>query len=143
MRNLIMVLGALVASTAGCSHLQEGKVETPEVARTEQAARVESADLMPATPASRQLFMDVHELGPGNVTAQAVAGAHQKDLAVQAKYGVELKAYWLDEKAGKIYCLAEAPSAAALNEMHREAHGLLANKISEVTADNDNWQPTP
>ena len=29
------------------------------------------------------LFLDIHHLGAGNVTAEAVAGAHEKDLAVQ------------------------------------------------------------
>ena len=29
------------------------------------------------------LYLDIHELGEGKVTAADVAGAHQKDLAVQ------------------------------------------------------------
>ena len=92
---------------------------------------------------TKRLFLDVHELGKGKVTAQAVAEAHQKDLATQAKYGVDFKAYWVDEKEGKIYCLAEAPSAEATRAVHREAHGLLADKIVEVTPDSASWTPTP
>jgi hypothetical protein len=91
----------------------------------------------------KKLFLDVHEVGSGKVTAKDVAGAHQKDLATEGKYGVDYKAYWLDEKAGKIYCLVEAPSAEATTAVHKEAHGLVANKIMEVTADNMNWTPTP
>jgi hypothetical protein len=43
----------------------------------------------PVTQANnRRLFLDVHNLEPGKVTFDAVAGAHQKDLATQDKYGV-------------------------------------------------------
>ena len=31
--------------------------------------------------------------------------------SLQEKYGVDYKHYWVDEKAGKIFCLVEAPSA--------------------------------
>src|SRR5206468_3857909 len=71
------------------------------------------------------------------------AGAHQRDLANEAKHGVAFKAYWVDEKAGKVYCLAEAPSREAVNAVHKEAHGLMAARIMEVTADNASWIPTP
>jgi hypothetical protein len=94
------------------------------------------------TPGKR-LFLDVHELGPGKVTAKDVAAAHQRDLATEGKYDVDYKAYWIDEKAGRVYCLAEAPSAEATNTVHKEAHGLVANRIMEVTADNSDWVPTP
>ena len=50
------------------------------------------------------LFMDVHNLG--EVNADAVADAHEKDLEVQGKYGVNY---------------------------HREAHGLVADEMYEVT----------
>jgi hypothetical protein len=95
-----------------------------------------------ASPA-KKLYLDVHDLGAGKVRAKDVAEAHKKDLATQGKYGVEFKAYWVDEKAGKIYCLAEAPSAEATHLVHRHAHGLVASKIMEVTADNMSWAPTP
>ncbi len=145
MRNLIIVFGVLASGLIGCSQQREGRLETPQVAGVNQTSSAPATS--PAPPANatatNKLFLDVHELGPGKVTAAAVAGAHQKDLAVQAKYGVDLKAYWLDEKAGKIFCLAEAPSAEALNHVHRDAHGLLASQIMEVLADNDQWQPAP
>jgi Protein of unknown function (DUF4242) len=147
MRNLIMIFGVLVACVGGCGHQQEASLATPQVAGVSQtvpqptATPIEEAGPNMSLP--KKLFLDIHQLGPGNVTAAAVAGAHQKDLAVEKKYGVELKAYWVNEHDGKIYCLAEAPSAEALNSVHREAHGLLAGKIAEVTADNDQWLPTP
>ena len=77
------------------------------------------------------LFMDVHTL-EGAVSAEDVAAAHQKDLEVQGKHGVDYKSYWVDEKAGKIFCLCEAPSAEAAHAVHREAHGLVAAEIYEV-----------
>ena len=78
------------------------------------------------------LYMDVHDV-EGGVSASEVAKAHQADLDTQGKYGVEYKRYWVDEKAGKVFCLVEAPDAEAANTVHREAHGLVADEIFEVT----------
>ncbi len=78
------------------------------------------------------LYMDVHNVA-GGVSASDVADAHMKDLQEQAKHGVNYKSYWVDEKAGKIFCLVEAPDAEAANRVHREGHGLVANEIYEVT----------
>jgi hypothetical protein len=76
-------------------------------------------------------YMDVHTIG-GGVAASDVAGAHQADLKTQAEYGVEYKRYWVDEKAGKIFCLVDAPDAETAARVHREAHGLVADEIYEV-----------
>jgi len=78
------------------------------------------------------LYLDIHELGEGKVTASDVAGAHQKDLAVQKKYGVNLINYWVDEKKGTVMCLAQAPDSSALINTHKEAHGLIPVKVSKV-----------
>jgi hypothetical protein len=75
--------------------------------------------------------MDVHNL-PG-ATTQAVAEAHMKDLQTQDKHGVSYLRYWVNEKEGKVFCLVEAPDAAAANSVHREAHGLVADEIYEVS----------
>ncbi len=77
------------------------------------------------------LFMDVHEKVDG-LTADAVAGAHARDLEVQDKHGVRYLRYWFDENTGKVFCLVEAPSAEAAHAVHREAHGLVADSIVEV-----------
>ena len=77
------------------------------------------------------LFMDVHNM-EGAVTCDAVREAHAKDLEVQGDHGVNYKSYWVDDKAGKIFCLVEAPNAAAAHAVHREAHGLVADEIYEV-----------
>jgi len=78
------------------------------------------------------LYMDVHNMD-GGVSAGDVAKAHEADLATQGAHGVEYKKYWVDEKAGKIFCLVEAPTADAANTVHREAHGLVADEIYEVS----------
>ena len=77
------------------------------------------------------LFMDTHALA-GGVAAEDVAKAHAADLATQERYGVSYLRYWVDESAGKIFCLVEAPDAEAANQVHREAHGLVADSISPV-----------
>ena len=78
------------------------------------------------------LFMDVHNI-EGGVSAGDVAKAHQADLETQSQYGVEYRRYWVDEKAGRIFCLVDAPDADAAHRVHREAHGLVANEIFEVS----------
>ncbi|HEX5088348.1 MAG TPA: DUF4242 domain-containing protein [Nocardioides sp.] len=77
------------------------------------------------------LFMDAHTL-EGGVTVADVAAAHQADLQTQGKYGVSYLRYWVDEAAGKIFCLVEAPDAETANTVHREAHGLVAEEIFTV-----------
>ena len=78
------------------------------------------------------LFMDLHTI-EGGVTAGDVAAAHQADLATQDKYGANYLRYWVDEEAGKIFCLVDAPDAETANTVHREAHGLVADEIYPVT----------
>jgi hypothetical protein len=46
---------------------------------------------------------------------------------------VDYLRYWVDEGAGKIFCLVEAPDAEAANTVHREAHGLVADEIYSVS----------
>jgi hypothetical protein len=77
------------------------------------------------------LFMDIHHID-GGVPAADVAAAHQADLATQDQYGVKYLKYWVDEQAGKIFCLVDAPDAEAANTVHREAHGLVADELYPV-----------
>lgn len=77
------------------------------------------------------LFMDVHHKVEG-LTAEAVAGAHEKDLEVQGQHGVNYLRYWFDEDSGKVFCLVDAPNAEAAEAVHREAHGLLADELIQV-----------
>jgi hypothetical protein len=78
------------------------------------------------------LYMDVHNMGD-EVAAGDVAKAHAADLATQEAYGVDYRSYWVDESKGKIFCLVEAPDADTAARVHREAHGLVADEIYEVT----------
>src|SRR5262245_57928496 len=78
------------------------------------------------------LFMDIHEHIEG-LTADAVTHAHEADLKTQDKYDVKILRYWFDEGNGKVFCLIEAPSKEAAAAVHREAHGLVADQIIEVT----------
>ena len=77
------------------------------------------------------LYMDVHHLD-GPVTVDDVAKAHLADLQHQDKYDVKYLRYWVDENAGKVFCLVEAPSSDASSTVHREAHGLVAEEVYEV-----------
>src|SRR5881409_891959 len=77
------------------------------------------------------LYMDIHEV-PGGVSAEDVAKAHAEDVKVEDKYGVHYHKYWVNEKAGKIFCLCHAPNAEAAIQVHREAHGMVADKVIEI-----------
>jgi class 3 adenylate cyclase len=77
------------------------------------------------------LYMDIHEV-PGGVSAEDVAKAHTEDVKIEDKYGVHYHKYWVNEKAGKIFCLCHAPDAEAATQVHREAHGMVADKIIEI-----------
>jgi hypothetical protein len=77
------------------------------------------------------LFMDVHDHIEG-LTSEAVAQAHQADLKTQGKYDVEIRSYWFDERSGKVFCLIDAPNKEAAIAVHREAHGLVADSLTEV-----------
>ena len=80
------------------------------------------------------LYMDIHNL-PEGTTPEDVAKAHAKDMETQRKYGVEYHKYWVNENGSKVFCLAHAPNAEAAECVHREAHGMMAEKIIEVQPD--------
>ena len=75
--------------------------------------------------------MDVHRV-EGGVTLDDVIRAHRADLRTQDAFDVRFLRYWVDEAHGRIFCLAEAPSADAAVAVHRQAHGLLADEVYEV-----------
>ncbi|HEU5271301.1 MAG TPA: DUF4242 domain-containing protein [Jatrophihabitans sp.] len=78
------------------------------------------------------LFMDVHNLD-GPVTQDDVAKAHAADLQTQGEHDVHYLRYWVNPEQGKIFCLVDAPSAEAATTVHRDAHGLVADEIFQVT----------
>lgn len=75
-------------------------------------------------------YMDVHDL-PG-VKAADVAKAHEADVSIQDRYGVDYRHYWVDEEDGKVFCLVDAPDRETASRVHREAHGLEAHTLHEV-----------
>jgi class 3 adenylate cyclase len=74
--------------------------------------------------------MDRHDLR--GLTAHDVAEAHRRDTEVQDRHGVKYLAYWFDESAGAGFCLVNAPDPATAEQVHREAHGEIANAIIPV-----------
>ena len=76
-------------------------------------------------------YMDMDDI-PG-VKAADVAGAHAADVAIQDQYDVNYKQYWVDEENGKVFCLVDAPDRDTATRVHREAHGLEAHTLYEVS----------
>ena len=77
------------------------------------------------------IFMDRHDAK--GVTAAEIAEAHQKDLAVQDRYGVRFLTYWHDEPRGTIFCLVDSPDMETAQCVHREAHGHIAGEVLPVS----------
>jgi AraC-like DNA-binding protein len=78
------------------------------------------------------IYMDVH-IVPG-VKARDVAEAHRMDILLQEEHDCKCMTYWIDEKRENVFCLIEAPGKHAVEEMHKRAHGLIPNKIIEVSS---------
>ncbi len=79
------------------------------------------------------LYMDIHTLP--NVTEEDAKQAHFLDLDIQDTHGVRFLKYWFNERAGKSFCLVDAPNPEAAARVHKESHGFVAHKIIEVDAD--------
>jgi class 3 adenylate cyclase len=75
-------------------------------------------------------FMDRHEFT--DLTAEAAAVGHLRDLEVQGQFGVRFLTYWFDEERQTAFCLAKAPNANAVEAVHRASHGYMAYQIIEV-----------
>jgi class 3 adenylate cyclase len=76
-------------------------------------------------------YLDVHNV-PAGTTAEDMARAHTADVQVQGRYGVNYIKYYFNEAARKVFCLCDAPNAEAAEQVHREAHGLVADQIIPV-----------
>jgi len=76
------------------------------------------------------IFMDRHDMR--DMTAEAIAAAHRRDLEVQDKYGVKYMTYWFDQDRGTGFCLVDAPDPATAEQVHREAHGEIPSDIIAV-----------
>ena len=80
------------------------------------------------------LYMDIHNL-PEGTTPEDVAKAHAKDMETSGNMASNITKYWVNETGNKVFCLAHAPNAEAAECVHREAHGMMAEKIIEVEPD--------
>jgi class 3 adenylate cyclase len=74
--------------------------------------------------------MDRHDLD--GATAADLAAAHMKDLRSQERHGVRFLSYWFDYDRNAAFCLVEAPDTDTAQQVHREAHGGVANEIIAV-----------
>jgi hypothetical protein len=78
-------------------------------------------------------FMDVHS-GFIGVTADQLREAHERDLAIEGDEGVHFERAWLDPEAGKVFCLATAPSKEAVMRIHQRA-GHPTTEVYELTGE--------
>lgn len=75
--------------------------------------------------------MDVHR-DLGAVTEDDIQAAHQRDLALQAQYGVRWPTYWFNQPDGSAFCLVEAPDEASAIACHKASHGLVPHDVIQV-----------
>jgi len=76
------------------------------------------------------LFMDFHIIP--DINMEEVKNAHIADEAVQDKYNVKFHQFWVNEEAGTVFCLMEAPDKESCIQTHLEAHGGVACNVVEV-----------
>lgn len=76
------------------------------------------------------LFMDYHIIS--DIDIDAVKQGHVADKSVQEKYGVRYLQFWVNQEAGTLFCLIEAPDKESCERVHQEAHGNIACQIVKV-----------
>jgi AraC-like DNA-binding protein len=78
--------------------------------------------------------MDLHKASDYAVkpTVDEIKRNHIADLAVQEKYGVKFLQYWINEEAGMVFCLMEAPDKESCAAVHQEAHGGMPCNVIEL-----------
>ncbi len=86
------------------------------------------------------LFMDIHKIDSVAVTEEDMYKAHLRDVAVQNKHGLVYKKYYLNLQQKTAFCLMESPTKEACVESHKEAHGVGACNVIEVSRE-DEFRP--
>jgi AraC-like DNA-binding protein len=78
--------------------------------------------------------MDLHKAADYDVkpTVEDIKLNHIADLAIQHKYGVKFLQYWINEDAGLVFCLMEAPDKESCIAVHQEAHGAMPCNVVEL-----------
>ena len=84
------------------------------------------------------LYMDIHKVDSDDFSVEDVIQAHLHDLAVQERFGVIQRKYWVNEKDKMVFCLMEGPNKEACHKTHQESHGMTACNIIEVSDDEYN-----
>ena len=84
------------------------------------------------------LYMDIHTVDSDSFSVEDVVKAHMADLAVEKKFGVTQRKYWVNVTNKTIFCLMEGPDRESCNAVHKESHGLTACNIIEVSDDEYN-----
>ena len=85
------------------------------------------------------LYMDIHNL-PEGTTPEDVAKAHEQGYGNRSEnMASNITKYWVNENGSKVFCLAHAPNAEAAECVHREAHGMMAEKIIEVQPESQKY----
>jgi AraC-like DNA-binding protein len=74
--------------------------------------------------------MDYHIVS--EISIDAVKQGHMTDRSVQDKYGVKYLQFYVNQEAGTIFCLIEAPDEESCKQVHQEAHGNIACNIVKV-----------
>jgi hypothetical protein len=77
------------------------------------------------------LFLDVHSLDDP-VTLNDVTHAHAADLRTQGRHDISYRRSWWMRSPPRS-SLSSTPSADVAADVHREAHGLVAQEIYQVT----------
>lgn len=83
------------------------------------------------------LFMDFHQIDSDAITEEDAYRSHLKDIAVQNKHGLIYKKYYLNLHQKTAFCLMESPNKEACMESHKEAHGIGACNVIEVSRENE------
>jgi AraC-like DNA-binding protein len=78
--------------------------------------------------------MDLHKADDyeAKPTIEDIKRNHIADLKTQARYGVRFIQYWINEEAGLVFCMMEAPDKEACIATHQEAHGGMPCNIIEL-----------
>jgi class 3 adenylate cyclase len=148
-----------VSSPCSGEHLTVRSARSPGVAQRQSPAFQAGVPVRSPSPAlwaeastdpsvlsgAMPIFMDVHR-DLGAVTEDDIAAAHQRDLEVQAQFGVRFLTFWFNQPDGSAFCLVEAPDESAAVACHKASHGLVPHDIVQVerpTVDRfmGDWEP--
>lgn len=77
------------------------------------------------------IYMDRHTM-PEGTTPEDMAHAHHADMEKQDEHDVNFLTFWFDQKAGCVFCLADAPNEESITAVHGAAHGNIPTDIVEV-----------